>query len=559
VAGYRLGIDIGTSTTVACLQTPDRRIRPLLFDGSPLLPSAVYLDDAGRLVVGRDAIFSARAQPARLEPNPKQRIDDGEVLLGDDEVSVPSLIAAILRRVVQAAFVLTGGQPVTTIMAYPAAWGERRRRVLLDAASLAGIPAPVLVAEPIAAVYYFEALVRDHDRPAGNLVVYDLGAGTFDVSVIVRTTTGFEVRATDGLADVGGLDLDAAIVAYLGALDGEDERWNLLEQPSSAGDLRARRQLWDDVRTAKEVLSRSATAVIYVPIVDKDVPLGRAQLERLARPLLERTVATTRSALRRAELDPADPLEVFLVGGSSRVPLAATLLHRALRVAPTVIEQPELVVAEGCLIADAAADTTPAEPAWVELVQVLEFGIGDTVGYTLRCYVPTPDGHSDDALFLSRSGRLLVFGELRDLIRFVKISDDHDLASLTDWRLVVDTLDVPSAQRHLAQAQELARIAADIEADIRAWSADLFVAARDLAVELVNALSLAEVRDLLAEESPLDILDEAMREHVGRESTWWRGHLMLRAEVAQIRRLWRRVVAAIEEAVVRNPPPRARR
>ena len=71
--------------------------------------------------------------------------------------------------------------------------------------------------EPIAAASYFDAVVRDRDRPPGNLVVYDLGAGTFDVSVVARADGGFEVRVTDGLADIGGLDIDAAIVGFLGA------------------------------------------------------------------------------------------------------------------------------------------------------------------------------------------------------------------------------------------------------------------------------------------------------------------------------------------------------
>ena len=94
-----LGIDFGTSNTVAMLRTPDGRVRPLLFDGSPLLPSAVYLGTDGRMVVGRDAERNARVDPGRFEPNPKRRVDDGTIFLGDRELSVPEVFATVLGTV----------------------------------------------------------------------------------------------------------------------------------------------------------------------------------------------------------------------------------------------------------------------------------------------------------------------------------------------------------------------------------------------------------------------------------------------------------------------------
>src|SRR3954462_7014120 len=93
---HPLGVDFGTSNTVAVAQWPDGRSRPLLVDGSPLLPSAVYAEPDGRLIVGGDAVHSARFDPARFEPNPKRRIDDGDVLLGEQELPVVDLIAAVL-------------------------------------------------------------------------------------------------------------------------------------------------------------------------------------------------------------------------------------------------------------------------------------------------------------------------------------------------------------------------------------------------------------------------------------------------------------------------------
>src|SRR5689334_17534492 len=135
---YRLGIDFGTSTTIGMLRWPDGRVRPLLFDGSPLLSSAVLLGTDGQLHTGRDAAHLARSAPERLEPNPKRRIDERAVLLGDTEVPVPELIATVLRRVAnEARQVARGVQDVT--LTHPTGWGPGRRAVLLDAAERAGL------------------------------------------------------------------------------------------------------------------------------------------------------------------------------------------------------------------------------------------------------------------------------------------------------------------------------------------------------------------------------------------------------------------------------------
>src|SRR5437762_3849586 len=134
-SGFALGVDFGTSNTVAVLRSSDGRARSLLVDGSPLLPSAVYADPGGSLLVGRDAIHSARLDPARFEPNPKRRIDDHSVLLGDRELPVVDLVAAVLVRIAEEARRTTGGavpDPVT--MTCPAGWGPTRRGLLCAAA-----------------------------------------------------------------------------------------------------------------------------------------------------------------------------------------------------------------------------------------------------------------------------------------------------------------------------------------------------------------------------------------------------------------------------------------
>ncbi|WP_326999701.1 Hsp70 family protein [Dactylosporangium sp. NBC_01737] len=340
-ARFRLGIDFGTSTTIAVLRRPEGRVQQLLFDGSPLLSSAVLLGPDGRLHTGRDAAHLARSAPERLEPNPKRRVDESSVLLGDAEVDVRELIAAVLRRVATEAARVAG--PVDTVtLTHPADWGSGRRALLVEAARLAGFADVALVPEPVAAATY---LAATQDVPAGAcVVVYDLGAGTCDVTLLRRHAGGFEPVASAGLNDLGGLDVDAVIVGFLQATYGT--LWT---------DATTRRQLWDDVRTAKEMLSRASGTVVMVPALGKEVPLGREQLEGLMRPVLRPSIAMTRALLADAGVLRAEIAGLFLVGGSSRIPLVATMLHESLGIAPVVAEQPELVVAEGALAAAPAS------------------------------------------------------------------------------------------------------------------------------------------------------------------------------------------------------------
>jgi hypothetical protein len=362
---YRLCVDFGTSNTVAVLAHRGADPRPLLFEGSPTLRSAVFLDTNGALLVGRDAERSARTSPDRFEPNPKRRIDEQSVLLGEAEIPVVDAVAAVLHRVATEARRVAGGPIGSVTLTYPAAWGPTRRQVLVLAAQRAGIPPTGLVPEPVAAAHSFLALAGGTIPVGAGILVYDLGAGTFDASVVRRSPTGFEVVASEGLAQGGGLDIDAAIVAYLAAAqaDRAGDVWSRLLNPVNAEDRRASRLLWDDVRSAKEQLSRASQTLIHIPLAGDDVPLGREQLERLARPILDATIATTRVALNNAGLGTSGVAGIFLVGGGSRIPLVTTLLHQAFQHAPAITEQPELVVAEGGLRGPAGPVPVSSAPA----------------------------------------------------------------------------------------------------------------------------------------------------------------------------------------------------
>ncbi|WP_433607204.1 Hsp70 family protein [Dactylosporangium sp. CA-139114] len=358
---FALAVDYGTSNTVAILRWPDGKTRPLLFDGSPLLPSAVYAMADGHLATGRDAINSAKLDPVRFEPNPKRHVDEPDLLLGDATVPLVAAVAATLTRVAAEARQVAGRTVDDLAMTYPAEWGSARRAVLTQAASRAGLPPPRLVPEPVAAGLYFTAVLGHRVPPGASVLVYDLGAGTFDASVVRRTASGFETLAYRGLDDVGGVDLDEVVVQEIGAVAGASapEAWARLSHPRTAPDRRAARTLREDARMLKERLSRESSAGLLVPILDRDLHVTRGELEQRARPLIAQTVAVTAATLTASGVPRERVAGLFLVGGSTRMPLVATELHRALGITPTVLDQPELVVAEGALVTDVPAHPAP--------------------------------------------------------------------------------------------------------------------------------------------------------------------------------------------------------
>ncbi|GAB7036736.1 hypothetical protein JCM9533A_05830 [Catenuloplanes niger JCM 9533] len=337
----RLGIDFGTSTTVAV--TGDGRA--VLFDGVPLLPSGICA--AGdRLITGGEALGRASITPDAYEPHPKRRVDEGAVLLGDFTFPVATLFAAVLGRAAEEATVATG-EPVTAlVLTHPASWGADRQRILADAAREAGLPVPELLPEPVAAV---RGLPGPGVPDGGSVLVYDFGGGTFDATVLVRTGAGLTVVATESLPDAGGLAVDEALLSWLTTSGhAPAETWQRLLEPRTSTDRRAARRLRDDIRTAKETLSGTPSATLRVPLVDRDVVVTRQQLETLAAPIVDRTVASCGSVLRAAGT--GAPAAVVMTGGSSRMPLAGTRLHQALGVPPVRPADPDLAAATGAVL-----------------------------------------------------------------------------------------------------------------------------------------------------------------------------------------------------------------
>jgi type VII secretion-associated protein (TIGR03931 family) len=199
------------------------------------------------------------------------------------------------------------------------------------------------------------------------LAVLDVGGGTIDVSV-VRAVPGrppFQVLATRGDPTFGGADVDQLLLEHVGSVVAatDEDAWHKLIEGRELPDRRRRRVIHQDVRGAKETLSRHTYTDVPMPPPFPDAHVTRLDLEQLITKQLDRAAELTVTAIREAGLKPADLAGIFLVGGSSRIPLVSRLVHQRTGVVPTSLDQPETVVARGALRAIEAERTDePARP-----------------------------------------------------------------------------------------------------------------------------------------------------------------------------------------------------
>jgi type VII secretion-associated protein (TIGR03931 family) len=370
----RVAVDFGTSSTCVVASVNGRDPQVVVVDGQPLMSSAVYGAADGTLFIGQEAERQAAVDPSRYEPNPKRRIDEGDLLLGDSVLRVTDVVHAVLRRAVTEARVLAGGAEVNLlVLTHPADWGAIRTRLLRQAAGRLALEV-ALVPEPVAAAVFHAATFAPSDlksertvefsgKPGEALAVLDLGGGTVDVSVVRRVANGgpersnqprrggFQVLATRGDPSFGGADIDQALLEHIGSLvaSADPDAWRQLVEGRELTDRRRRRVLRQDVRGAKETLSRHAYTDVPLPPPFADAHVTREDLERLLTGPLGRAVELTRAAIDEAGLGPKQLTAIFLVGGSSRIPMVSRLVYERTGVVPTTLDQPETVVARGAL------------------------------------------------------------------------------------------------------------------------------------------------------------------------------------------------------------------
>jgi molecular chaperone DnaK (HSP70) len=364
---WTLAIDFGTSFTAAAV-AENGRVDALDINGKRRIPSVVFLNEDGTLAVGESALNRAALAPERVERTPKAYLDGGEpeIILGDQPLKVTTLVGRIYHEVLQEALRQHNGTPPErVILTHPATWSQARLDLLVAAAKEGGINEPVLMSEPEAAALHLSS-TRSGGQPVpegGCVLVYDLGGGTFDTAALRRTGDRFELIGKPGGDDqVGGVLFDDLLYRKLGETAFESDEWKAMSESDEREWRRANFHFRDQVREAKEEVSQAPHYGFYVPApIGRDVQVTREQVEDLIREHIHRTLDLLEETLKGAGLEKSELEALYLVGGSSRVPMVAHEVRSRFGRADTKGE-PKAVVALGAAGRDAVTEPAP-EPA----------------------------------------------------------------------------------------------------------------------------------------------------------------------------------------------------
>jgi molecular chaperone DnaK len=360
---YALGVDLGTTYTAAAIGADGRTEIFPLGRKQAAVPTVVYVGTE-RVLVGEPAIQRAVDEPERVAREFKRRVGDPvPLVLGGSPWSAERLLARVLAWVLERVTAERGAPPEHLAVTYPAQWGRWKRDVLEEALHLvAGAPPVSTVTEPEAAAVHYAS--SDRLDPGETVVVYDLGGGSFDLSILRAGADGFEfVGSPAGIERLGGIDFDEVVYRHVlrHATDGDEPD---TDDPAVRGALARLREACVD---AKEVLSfdTRASVPVVLPGVATTVTITRAEFESMIHTPLEETVAVLRRTLDSAQVSTDGVRAVLLVGGSSRIPLVGQLVTGALGRPVAVDAHPKHPIALGAaLVAGRERSATwPSPPA----------------------------------------------------------------------------------------------------------------------------------------------------------------------------------------------------
>ena len=349
-----LGIDLGTTNSEIALF---RDGKAHILGEPPMLPSVVGFDEQGQLIVGEAAKNQWAAFPERTVRSVKRRMGSPEALtLGDATFRPPEISAMILKALKQRAESVLGQVVKRVVITVPAYFADAQRQATFEAAELAGLEVVRMIHEPTAAALAYE--VGKEGRR--HLLVYDLGGGTFDVSVVTIEGDVLEVAASTGDRRLGGDDFDQCLVSYFSG--------QLIERYGLAADAiqgALASKLQRIAERTKIHLSDFPYALVEEAYVGTSASgeaihlrceVQREDYEQMIQPLVDRTMDAVQRALHEAELTVLDIEEVVLVGGSTKTPLIQAGLERLFGLTPRASIHPDLCVAMGACIQAAVID-----------------------------------------------------------------------------------------------------------------------------------------------------------------------------------------------------------
>jgi molecular chaperone DnaK len=322
-----VGIDLGTTNSVVAVmegQTPT--VIPNS-EGSRTTPSIVAFTKTGERLVGQLAKRQAVTNPDRTIKSIKRHMGtDFTVKIDGKDYTPQEISAMILQKLVNDASTYLGERVTRAVITVPAYFNDAQRQATKDAGRIAGLDVLRIINEPTAAALAYGLEKKGNET----ILVWDLGGGTFDVSILEVGDGVFEVKSTNGDTKLGGDDYDERIVEWLVAEFRKDQGLDL------SGDKQAMQRLTEAAEKAKIELSTLTQTTINLPFITADqgvakhldVTLTRADFERLTADLTDRMVGPFRAALADAKIDISKIDEVVMVGGSTRMPLCQELVKK---------------------------------------------------------------------------------------------------------------------------------------------------------------------------------------------------------------------------------------
>jgi molecular chaperone DnaK len=377
-----VGIDLGTTNSVvAALQGGETEVL-LNAEGSRLTPSIVAFSKTGERLVGDPAKRQAVLNPERTVRSIKRKMGTGEKINIDGKDYTPEEISAMILSKLKADAETRTGQKITdAVITVPAYFDDSQRTATKNAGEIAGFNVLRIINEPTAAAI---AYGLDRQGKEETIIVYDLGGGTFDVTVLEISEGLLEVKSTAGDTRLGGDDFDDKLMNYIA------DEFQKTEGIDLRKDAQALQRLKDAAEKAKIELSSAMQSNINLPFITMDVAsntpkhlvmdITRARFQELTRDLMERTRQPMERALTDAGLKPSDIDEIVLVGGSTRMPAVVDLVKNYFGKDPHQGVNPDEVVAVGAAI-QANNLSNPQAASGMVLVDVTPLSLGvETAG-----------------------------------------------------------------------------------------------------------------------------------------------------------------------------------
>jgi len=349
IMGKVIGIDLGTTNSVVSVLEGGEPTVITNPEGSRITPSVVGFTKDGQRLVGQLAKRQAVSNPDRTVASIKRHMGENyKVTIDGKSYTPPEISAMVLQKLKSDAEAYLGETVTQAVITVPAYFNDSQRQATKDAGKIAGLEVLRIINEPTAAALAY-GLDKDQDE---TVLVFDLGGGTFDVSILELTEGTFAVQATNGDTHLGGDDFDKKVMDWMVA------EFQRAEGIDLSKDKMAAQRLIEAAEKAKIELSSMTSTSINLPFITADasgpkhldLTLSRAKFDELTRDLVERTMEPTKKAMADAGLSGDDINKIILVGGSSRIPAVQNAIREILGKEPSKGINPDECVSVGAAI-----------------------------------------------------------------------------------------------------------------------------------------------------------------------------------------------------------------